>query len=184
MVPCFSSEPFSVTKSLFYPINGHYILGLIVQGIDERTKPNRPATNEHDSDISKLRVFQACKSIAGRKVTSREDISHEAKLQLVDLVRGMQDGTVSQWHSHILGLGTVEQWAAKQYTLCTPGGVAVHTIKAFPTGDREWRYYHVALLEFLHRQAKFANSACKFMAHDEVRFRCLMATKDMQLAMK
>jgi hypothetical protein len=184
MVPCFGPELLSLAKSLFYPVNGQYILGAVLQSIDESTKPNRPTTNEHNSALSNFRGFQACECITCCKVTSREDISHKAKLQLIDALRGLQDGTVRQGYSHILSLGTVEQWAAKQHALCASRRVSIDTVKAFPTGDREWRYDHVALLEIPDSRAKVADSSRKFVAHYKACCRSLVATKDMQLAIK
>lgn len=139
-------------------------------------------------------VVKVFEGVFGGKVAGGEDVGHEDKLAFLflevfwgelaaklflDEVDGLLDqGSVGEGDSDVVGLAAIQGRCAKQERLFTAGGSATLAVEAVSAGDGEGNDDFVADLEVLDVGADLRDDTGELVAHDEAGGTLLVAAED------
>ena len=184
IIPGLRSQLLRERQPILHPIDRQQRLRLIIQSIHQRTQPDRPAPNQDHNATRDRVLIEPAKRIRRRKISRREDISHEDELLLVDVRRRLDDGRVRERDAAVLGLATVEDGAPEELALLAARREPLLAVEALSAVDREGRHDQVAFLDGFDVRACFDYLARELVAHDEARWRRLVASEDVQFAVR
>lgn len=78
------------------------MLGLVLQGVDQRAESDGSAADEHDRLLRDLLRGTSFEGVVGSEPSRGEDVGHEHEVLLVDALRGLHDGSVCMGDADLL----------------------------------------------------------------------------------
>lgn len=176
IVPGLGAQALRPLQTRRNPVDGEDgFWSVVLERGDQRAEAHGPASDEHHHTLADLVRRDLPQRVVRREVARRENVGHEAELELIDAAGGFDSRRIGERHPHVLGLPAVEQRTPEEQTLLASRREPSAAVEARAAADREGTHHGVAGPQRLDARAHFVHGPGELVAHDEAGRGCLVA---------